>query len=264
MPLETELDRAMIVFVGKLTRITKDHERGFVTTGRATFEVSEWLKGDERKDMTALAVMAVGSGYSGAAVLPSYCAGQEGIWVVRASEELSWPSGLIDGKKLQEVKKSLAELRRRKWSEPVDGMQLSALYGSYYGTGIFVAVKNSSANPMFIPRVAKTLVTAVARDEAGKEYAFGRGGYNTNVPGPMPADLVRPGEVQYLDMYVFPKDLPYGKCSVAATLSSTIPEGLTPAFELKDRRTVKLWTGKAVTPAITVDYSKPADPRNGR
>lgn len=262
MPMETELDRAKAVFVGKLTELAKDHQEGRILWGRAAFEVKEWLKGDRPEHMTALAVMDGGNDERIPNEIDSYRTGQEGIWMVNAAGEVGGGNGyfaLVDAKQLQKVKDALAEQSRRKWSEPVNGLQLSAVRGNYYGTGIFVTVRNVSTNPMYLPRAAQALVTAVARDQAGKEYAFG-GKSNLGGSDSMPADILRPGELQYLDefVYAFPKDLPAGKCTVRATFVSTIAEGLTPADKPADGQTVKLWTGKATSPALAVDYVKGA------
>jgi hypothetical protein len=257
MPLETELDMAKTVFVGKIIDLTREQEERVSQEtwiwGRAVFRASELLKG--AKEEQVMATVLMGYRYTGgppgpATIYRTYRKGDEGIWVVMWSGRVSHSYGLLEKDRLNEIKADLDALNKRTWSEAVGGLKVSALKGSYYGDGVFFTVKNVAATPIYLPSENyRGFVSAVARNRTEKEFVLMQ---NWNLGQsepklPLISEVLQPGEVRYLGLYIIPKDLPPETYSIVVTLANTIAVG---KLQGKDQKEVKLWTGQVASPKL--------------
>jgi hypothetical protein len=271
MPLKADLDLAGTVAVGKITAIVKDKEEagGKIVLGRATVAVSEMLKGPKADEITMTVVMSMDRAFAEGAASPPrvYKVGDEGIWLIGADGRPMHGSGLLDKGRLEEVKTALAELDKRKWSDPADGLKVWAGVGTQGGKpgdqqSVIFAVKNVGESEIWLPRsMYEGVVVAVARDSTGTEHTLPGVGLRSTTNDRVTCRLLKPGETRYMHpdyenygAFVVPKDLPPGKYTVTVTLANA-REG-TAIFGPHTAEKIEAWKGKVAAPTFTLETPK--------
>jgi len=268
LPLKAELDLAQRVVVGKITEIAKEKEEydGKMVWGLATVVVSKVLKGEKADQIKMPVVMQMDRNLAMAmASSPHvYRVGDEGIWVIMPDGRPSHGYGLLDMKRVDEVKSALADLDKRVWSEEVTGLKVWAGVAKHDWNPreqVVFAVKNVSKSTIWLPRpMYQGVITAIARDAAGKEFELRGIGQRHSPEGRAVCRPLEPGKTKYMHpdgedygFIVIPRDLPPGKYTVTVTLANT-RDGKKPGGESKP---VEAWKGKVAAPPFALEIPKP-------
>lgn len=270
MPLEAELDLAKMVVVGKITDITKVTEGAGhgETFGRATVAVSEPLKGTTAKEVTMLVVMHRDSSGPVGAASPAriFVKGEEGIFVITSDGRPSHAYGFLRKKQLDEVKAALTELDKRTWSDEVGGVKawagaVTEGAGDGRSQRILFCVRNVSKSTIWLPRsMYKEVVTAVARDSAGKEFRLSGFGQSLEAKTPVTCRPLETQQTRYMHpdsedhaYIVVPNDLPPGKYTVTVSLGND-RDG--EAIGNREPKKIDAWKGRLVAPSFTLEIPK--------
>jgi len=268
MPLKADLDLAQTVVVGKITDIARKmgQRDGKLVWGRATVAVSDVLKGGKTKKMKMTVAMRVDREYGAQSPPRVYSVGDEGIWVIMPDGRPSHGYGLLDKKRVEEVKSALADLDKRVWSEVVTGLKVWAGAAKHDWNPrnpqqVVFAVKNISKSTLWLPRpMYQGAITAIARDSSGKEFELRGGGPRHSPEGRAVCRPLEPGKTKYMHPYgenygfiVIPRDLPPGKYTVTVTLANT-RDGNKAGGESKP---VDAWKGKVAAPPFALEIPKP-------
>ena len=266
MPLKANLDLAQTVVVGKITDIAREKEEhhGNLVWGSATVTVSGVLKGEKANTvkMTVVMQMPPEPAQSPPHV---YRVGDEGIWVIMPDGRPSHGYGLLDKRRLDEVKAALADLDKRVWSEEVSGLKVWAGAAKHdwhprNPQQVVFAVKNVSKSTIWLPRpLYDGVVTAIARDSAGKEFELRGLGDRQPPDGRAVCRPLEPGKTRYMhpnsEDYGFimvPRDMPPGKYTVTVSLANT-HEGQTPG----ESKPVNAWQGKVTATPFPLEIPSP-------
>ena len=258
MAPELYLDEAEAVVVGKMTNV--DAEKG---TG--TIAVSEVLKGDEDLKEVKARFSAMPKSKDGVVMMRStaivYRQGQDGVWVLlrtSRNDEGAYAVNLpwlhYDAVQTEEVKKHLAELAQRPWSEPVGGLSASTLVHQRPGAEdnplIYVALKNVSDEPIRVSdyRGQRLLGVAIIEpDGARREPDLYSYLVMIRLAPPTVKDLpeLAPGEVRYVAFRQGVSSGPLvkeGLYTVLATYRNT-DDG-------KTQKLANVWTGEVSAPPV--------------
>jgi hypothetical protein len=267
LPIEAELDLADRVVVGRIVRIAEHKTKydGDMRTGLATISVDETLKGPAEKTIVIRIVtrMTAGPGHTMQSPPRVYARGDSGIWVIMRDGTPSHGYGLLDLRRLPEIKAHLAGLGRRTWSPASGGIRIWAgAAGSvdedYMGRQrVMVAVRNVGERPVHLPlSFYDGIVRAVARHEGGTPYELRGIGDRSGRRDDMVCVPLEPGRTRYMHWdgadygaFLFPPDAPPGSYTLRATLSNDRTEGVTRGNK---KRRVKAWTGTVVSEPSSV------------
>ena len=159
LPLDGELDLAQTIVLGKIVSL-KDAstDSSGVEKATATIEVQEVLKGPKDAKTLDVPVATLVPKEAPAAEIASlprtYKKGDEGIWVIMPGGELSACHGLQKATDRKLVQDALADVERRFWATPANGLAawagLSKFDSSLKGQLMF-AVKNVSKVSIYLP-----------------------------------------------------------------------------------------------------------------
>lgn len=157
LPLDGLLDLAERVAVGKIESINDvQKDPNGCSAGTAIIHVTEMLKGKmPAKEIISVKVytdIPAEAGRKMASPPRTYKAGDEGIWLVMRSGDLSHSHGLLAKEQLQAVKGALAAIEKRFWAAPVDGLQAWAGFSKLEDTPrLMFAMKNVSDKTVCVP-----------------------------------------------------------------------------------------------------------------
>jgi hypothetical protein len=167
-----------------------------------------------------------------------YKQGDSGIWVIMKDSRPSHGYGLLDLKRIGEVKGYLTMLEKRRWSETVNGIQVwvgvaSARRWRGDGHQVMFAARNVGKETVYLPRSIYSGVTSVvAQDENGKQFELRGGGLQLEPHGRMMCQPLEPGRTHYMHWdgfnamwYKLPEDAPPGTYTVIGTLTNDRTEG---------------------------------------
>jgi len=264
--LEACLDEAECVVVGRITQIEeKDFPRvnPEIHWGLATVVVKEVLKGHSPKTVQFYVVTEVEASYQGSTLFQTRRVGDSGIWIIDAQGRVPPASLLLSEERAADVRRILNPSGERGWSEPVNGLRISA--GAASDNVVLVAHNVSRAYIYlpFSPPVQQTTVPpkpgflqATAKSRDGRNHVLS---LDDALPPSeaVPCVKVSPGKAIYLPGalgefgFCFDRrqQLPPGPYSVVVTYKNQQAEG-----EAKDEtgRPVRVtaWTGELKAPAV--------------
>jgi hypothetical protein len=260
MPLEAQLDLAQDVVCGELIKLEPIPEVGnnSVHLAIATVAISETLKGDSVGKIKFRVIVKVDSEYEGAAVLQSHRLGEVGIWSIAADGTIDNTYGLLPLERRDEVQRILMMLAERKWSEPVEGVQIwvmevakEAAWG--HGRAI-LAVRNCSDAVVYFPVPTQYgFVKLTKITKAGEETTDLHPGFMSRRVYCHP---LAPGEIRYIHpVYSFISLTERGKAPVGVfqfVLSCQNSNELGQTGGTGPTSSVRAWCGKLQTAPIAI------------
>jgi hypothetical protein len=179
MPVETDLDFASYVVVGRITRLdeTKTNAYDRDTWAIATIDVRRTLKGANTNRLSAKLMTKVDHPEFRPLILRPFKSGDSGIWVVaRDNTVSSWSNGLLPEQRTNEVIQTLDRLEKRQWSVEVGGLKAWATTvtnDSFRRPVIIFAIKNCSHSEIFYPSATgRGVISAVAVREDGQTFKY--------------------------------------------------------------------------------------------
>jgi len=261
MPIEADLDLAARVVVGKIVAL-EPKERGgsYVTWATATIDVRRTLKGEPQDTLHCIVATEVDPAHAMAMASPPrvHRIGDDGIWLVLPDGDLSHFYGLLEEKDEPIVKRFLAELEHRTWSEPANGLRAwsKPTQADYRRKGalpvVIFAVQNVTDHVVYCPMATENVVRLLAVDAAGVERTV-REDDEQRDNEKVYCLALQPEQIRYLHRYesfIYPgRLLPPGKYDLTVILSNTRERG---QWEGKD---VEAWTGEVSAPAIVTYWN---------
>ena len=205
-PYIADLDKTSHVVVGTIAAIEKAADKSKfpannVDWGIATVQVREVLKGPDLKTLKCAVMIpdppVTNSGVGVAnqtrgpfdplrqefqpksSEIPIvHRTGDSGIWLVDSNGIIMWDFGLVKERDLENVKLALGVLEKRKWSEPVNGLQAWAVAvntsGEFYRNGFYgsrtggpeitLAVRNVSQSNLYVPHSPDFIHATITSD----------------------------------------------------------------------------------------------------
>ena len=264
MPLTADLDLASDVVVGKITQITPVEENVGPGShcGRATVEVEETLKGQPAKTIQFIVLTGADPPYRPAEIIRQHKVGERGIWVI---PHQYGRNELIAESRKDEINKILAELKDRKWSEPVNGLRAwAAVVPVDYGPDpvIIFAVTNASYADLWVPYESE--------NEFVRANIRNRNGLDVNIllkEGHSPSTRffcrkLSPGQICYLHPGYSSIGLGFlapGKYSVVISCKNERADGEAAGPAAGLMVPVVAWQGEVCAPAVELEI-QPAKP----
>lgn len=262
MPLEAHLDLAKDVVCGEVVELepVADERQGHVHYANATIAISETLKGKSKGKIMVRVVVKVDPEYEGNAILHAHRLGDAGIWVIDSAGAVDHSYGMLSLDRKAKVHAMLKDLAERKWSEPVEGVQIWAKQVDAARRPAFLlAVRNNSKENVYFPvSTAHGFVQLTQLTTKGEQtsYVHRSGGEKERVF----CHQLAPGEIRYIHPAYSFISIPPAELIARDTFQVVLScQNTNPLGEAAGRgpaSQVRAWCGSLRTEPIDVVLSK--------
>jgi|GEM_PF-3764674 len=185
-PLEIQIDTASHVIVGRIVHVENTEISSGLQWATVTIAVEKVLKGPAINQIKSRAVCGVSENYGGSWAPRIRSKGDYGVWILGNA---SGYYALLPIEELEVVEKILGDIKWRKWTEPVNGLQAWA--GVVDGALPVIAIRNVSENEIYFS------ANAIKAEAISKEGNQIRLKPNLSAPLGRLSEMIAPGVTKY-------------------------------------------------------------------